>query len=717
MRHRIAIVLILLAGSAQAGLSPMDREDLADIQGLISKGRAKEARAMLATCLARTPGGAVGARYDRVEPFLALAGTLGVPAENDALVAVMREDGVALAEQARTAGDVARAELLRAAVRCLKRIPSLDGEGLYQRGWCQLELGEPAAARADLAAAVALMPGHVDARGALARTEWRLGRRRAALETVLTGLRKTPSRGDAELLASMLRAAKHGGQVKRAGEIAGAWARGLDDVACASPLRTLVAEIQLEQGDLDAAVDTFAQVVAEDRPWLLGGLVRTARARARAGNAEGVLAALRKLPLERDRMPAPFLKLAGDIALSRQQNASAVRHYAAALTAGELEARELAARAKSRLGEGSITALLAGKEPTYDTANTDPGAFIDPLAAGGLFFSIDPQTVAADLLAPPEVGAAWREPAARRAAYALAVMKSPRFTREQALQLAVDQATPIPARRKMVHAYLSGDIATAKSELDAFSLVSWQVIRPGVVGALRVAPPGSGAANVEPLTQTTAPAALDSVGQALAALNDPSAAEQTRLAKLMEVAGQRTPDTETLEDPVAIDLDGNGRIDLSAPRQNVGAATFDLEGRGRAREVQWLLTNRDGWLCEDADGDGQITSGLELFGTAGGYTDGFEKLARRDRDNDGVLSATELAGLSVWRERRDPGVVNEGELIPVEQAGVTSITVPRVGLRTTAIVNGTPRLCAEVWPEAANPRVAQDLGPGDLEGI
>lgn len=277
----------------------------------------------------------------------------------------------------------------------------------------------------------------------------------------------------------------------------------------------------------------------------------------------------------------------------------------------------------------------------------------------------------ADLAVPPEVTGAWREPAARRAAYALAVMKSPRLTREQALQLAVQQASPFPARRKMVHAYLSGDIATAKSELDAFSLVSWQVIRPGVVGALRVAPPGSGAANVEPLTQTTAPAALDSVGQALAALNDPGAAEQTRLAKLMEVAGQRTPDTETLEDPVAIDLDGNG----------------------------------------------QISSGLELFGTAGGFTDGFAKLARRDRDNDGVLTATELAGLSVWRESRDPGVVNEGELIPVEQAGVTSITVPRVGLRATAIVNGTRRLCAEVWPEAANPRVAQDLRPGDLEGI
>jgi hypothetical protein len=111
-------------------------------------------------------------------------------------------------------------------------------------------------------------------------------------------------------------------------------------------------------------------------------------------------------------------------------------------------------------------------------------------------------------------------------------------------------------------------------------------------------------------------------------------------------------------DPIAIDCDASGGIEMSNAYDEKAGTRFDLEGWGTAGRIQWLAAGRDGWLCEDADHDGKIASGRELFGTAGGYSDGFEKLALRDSDRNGTVEGPELAGLSIWIDDANPGVTD-----------------------------------------------------------
>jgi hypothetical protein len=75
------------------------------------------------------------------------------------------------------------------------------------------------------------------------------------------------------------------------------------------------------------------------------------------------------------------------------------------------------------------------------------------------------------------------------------------------------------------------------------------------------------------------------------------------------------------------------------------------------------------WLVRDLDGDGQITSGRELFGS---FTrvgdrravDGFEALAALDADGDGLVTSRDPAhaGLRLWFDRDGDRRVGAGEL-------------------------------------------------------
>lgn len=711
--------LLVTDPAAAGGIQELDKAEMEGIAHLAQLGRVLEAQCLLKGRLPHLTVGDVGTRYNRALSLLPLARLAQDRDLEDGILAIAREDGLALAALARATDGAPRTENLANALRCLSEIAAADAEVLYHRGWCHHELASLGAARADLAAAVEADPRRDDARGLLARTLWRLGQRRPAVELVVAGLRANPGRENSALLASMLRFSKRKGHSDSARSLALRWSRSLNAQA-GSPLKALLSEIQIENNDLAGAMDTFGQVQAEDRPWLLGGVVRAARAQIAQGESgqAAVLAAINRLPLENVQMPAPLLKLSGDIAMQRKDTARALRHYAAAVTGGEGEALELADHARAQgapIGVGAMAEMLSGHVFAYKKDANVP-AFNQQEAPIPTAFFADPNAVPFSQMPPPG-GAIWNRTPHDRAQFALWLMKS--SDRAAAIQHAARSSTPVPARQEMLRHYLSGDIEQTKRDLDAFSLVSWQVLRPGVVGMLRQAPPGSGAENVEPVKQLdSAPPALEVVGEALAALKDPNADEEGRLAKLMEVAGQRTPETERLGDPVAIDMDGNGQIDITSRESISGSASFDLDGWGNSRQVQWLSANHDAWLCEDTDHDGRITSGHELFGTAGGFTDGFEKLARRDRNDDGRLTGAELTGLSVWSETGNPGVVDDGELVSVEQAGVTAISIPRVGLRTSATVHGTTRLCAEIWPEAITP-VGQMANGGDLdlEGI
>lgn len=87
------------------------------------------------------------------------------------------------------------------------------------------------------------------------------------------------------------------------------------------------------------------------------------------------------------------------------------------------------------------------------------------------------------------------------------------------------------------------------------------------------------------------------------------------------------------QDPLTLDLNGNGRIDLTTRAQGI---RFDINGDGREDQTAFA-TAGDAMLAMDRNGDGQITSGRELFGDAGGSRDGFADLAQLDSNQDGVI--------------------------------------------------------------------------------
>jgi hypothetical protein len=132
--------------------------------------------------------------------------------------------------------------------------------------------------------------------------------------------------------------------------------------------------------------------------------------------------------------------------------------------------------------------------------------------------------------------------------------------------------------------------------------------------------------------------------------------------------------------PIVIDLEGNG-IATSAGSAN--SPKFDLAGNGQAVASGWT---RDALLAVDANHNGKIDSGAELFGGERGA--GFAKLASYDSNHDGAVNASDARfnELSVWVDANQNRRTDRGELRSLARAGVRSIAVANSWNGTT--VNG-----------------------------
>ena len=97
-----------------------------------------------------------------------------------------------------------------------------------------------------------------------------------------------------------------------------------------------------------------------------------------------------------------------------------------------------------------------------------------------------------------------------------------------------------------------------------------------------------------------------------------------------------------LKDPLVINFDG-----AVGELRNV-AFQFDLDADGTTDSMPFVGTG-SGFLALDANGNGQIDDGRELFGTQSG--DGFTDLAKLDSDSNGWIDEADpaYAQLSVWR--------------------------------------------------------------------
>lgn len=118
----------------------------------------------------------------------------------------------------------------------------------------------------------------------------------------------------------------------------------------------------------------------------------------------------------------------------------------------------------------------------------------------------------------------------------------------------------------------------------------------------------------------------------------------------------------TRKDPLVLNLGGSS-AQLSPQRMS-----FDLDGDGRTEAIP-LLTGGGAYLALDANQNGVIDSGSELFGPSTGS--GFAELARYDSDHNGWIDENDpaFAQLAVWQ----PDAEGAGKLTSLKNAGVGAL--------------------------------------------
>lgn len=94
-----------------------------------------------------------------------------------------------------------------------------------------------------------------------------------------------------------------------------------------------------------------------------------------------------------------------------------------------------------------------------------------------------------------------------------------------------------------------------------------------------------------------------------------------------------TSEAEKPKDPLILDLDGS---DFSFNSEQT--VLFDLDANGQLDRFD-SLNGSKAYLAFDKNHNGVIDNGLELFGDAGGASDGFADLAEYDDNQDGQINA------------------------------------------------------------------------------
>ena len=135
----------------------------------------------------------------------------------------------------------------------------------------------------------------------------------------------------------------------------------------------------------------------------------------------------------------------------------------------------------------------------------------------------------------------------------------------------------------------------------------------------------------------------------------------------------------SLYDPIALDLNNNGKIDTLSLENGV---FFDHNGDEIAFKSSWI-SGGDGILARDINGDKEINSGAELFGN---FTklkngelakNGAEALKDLDDNNDGIFDSNDKAfnEILVWQDFNSDGKAESGELKSLSEHGIKSINL------------------------------------------
>lgn len=121
-----------------------------------------------------------------------------------------------------------------------------------------------------------------------------------------------------------------------------------------------------------------------------------------------------------------------------------------------------------------------------------------------------------------------------------------------------------------------------------------------------------------------------------------------------------------LKDPLVINFDGK------AAELSERSFSFDIDADGKAELLPELATG-SGYLTFDADRDGKIADGRELFGATGQHAgNGFADLAKLDSDKNGWIDEADpaFAALGVW--------FPDGQLKGLKDTGVGALNLDSV---------------------------------------
>jgi hypothetical protein len=222
-----------------------------------------------------------------------------------------------------------------------------------------------------------------------------------------------------------------------------------------------------------------------------------------------------------------------------------------------------------------------------------------------------------------------------------------------------------------LHDYV--DVNIGQKGQDSDGIVLLDVNTGEIVG---IVPVGS-AGDAKKWLQNNVDKGERSVGIRTGKANKKNAATATETVKLTGYVWHGSP--------ILLDLEGLGRPDILAggdwrlqPGRKLASnalRAFDLDGSGAA-SWEWVGP-RSGILVWDPDGTGKITSGKQLFGNftwGESFKDGYEALAKLDKDKDGDLDGLELAGLGVWVDADSNGVSDAGEVQTADSLGILSIS-------------------------------------------